>query len=255
MNAKVFTIKNRSLSAKSGQKGYTLVELSISLAIISVILVGALTGVQRLIQNNNANNTLTSAQTAMANAMKVAAVSNDQNIYEDTLGLGRLAAWDPAFVLRNAAGAVTNIRNPFGGFVHTQRNGVGVGTTPAGAGIWYTITGVPNGACFTTASAFNNNSIAIAVSRPVVAANIKANYAFNLTPHTQASGGGIANPAYVAGGANPQTAMAQGAAVAALAAANAAKIDGGLLSVNNLETSCSDGTNQTKDIHVLVAAN
>ena len=40
------------------QKGYSIIELSIALAIISIILVTALTGVQRILRSNNVNEDL-----------------------------------------------------------------------------------------------------------------------------------------------------------------------------------------------------
>ncbi|MBU6369737.1 MAG: prepilin-type N-terminal cleavage/methylation domain-containing protein [Burkholderiales bacterium] len=40
------------------QKGYSIVELSIALAIISIILVTALAGVQRILRSNNVNEDL-----------------------------------------------------------------------------------------------------------------------------------------------------------------------------------------------------
>jgi len=40
------------------QKGYSIIELSIALAIISIILVTSLAGVQRVLRSNNVNNDL-----------------------------------------------------------------------------------------------------------------------------------------------------------------------------------------------------
>ena len=40
------------------QKGYSIIELSIALAIISIILVTALAGVQRILRSNNTNEDL-----------------------------------------------------------------------------------------------------------------------------------------------------------------------------------------------------
>jgi len=40
------------------QKSYSIVELSISLAIISLVLVGSLAGVQRVLRSNNVNKDL-----------------------------------------------------------------------------------------------------------------------------------------------------------------------------------------------------
>lgn len=47
-----------STEAAKSQRGYSLIELSIALAILSVIIVGSLMGVQRILANNRANNIL-----------------------------------------------------------------------------------------------------------------------------------------------------------------------------------------------------
>ena len=54
------------LGAKSRQKGYSIIELSIALAIVSIILVTALTGVQRILRTNNLNEELKKANLLVA---------------------------------------------------------------------------------------------------------------------------------------------------------------------------------------------
>lgn len=49
---------NQAKKAARSQRGYSLIELSISMAILSVIIVGSLVGVQRILANNRANNVL-----------------------------------------------------------------------------------------------------------------------------------------------------------------------------------------------------
>jgi len=49
------------------QKGYSIIELSIALAIISIILVTSLAGVQRVLRSNNLNNELKIVQLGIAN--------------------------------------------------------------------------------------------------------------------------------------------------------------------------------------------
>ena len=48
------------------QKGYSIIELSIALAIISIILVTSLAGVQRVLRSNNLNNELKVVQLGIA---------------------------------------------------------------------------------------------------------------------------------------------------------------------------------------------
>ena len=49
------------------QKGYSIIELSIALAIISIILVTALAGVQRILRSNNVNSDLRGLNLTAAN--------------------------------------------------------------------------------------------------------------------------------------------------------------------------------------------
>ena len=53
------------------QKGYSIIELSIALAIISIILVTALAGVQRILRSNNVNSDLRGLNLTAANLASV----------------------------------------------------------------------------------------------------------------------------------------------------------------------------------------
>ena len=54
----VTTLPEEAKTQAFNQKGYSIIELSIALAIISIILVGSLAGVQRVLRSNNVNSDL-----------------------------------------------------------------------------------------------------------------------------------------------------------------------------------------------------
>jgi prepilin-type N-terminal cleavage/methylation domain-containing protein len=76
------------------QKGYSIIELSIALAIISIILVTALAGVQRILRSNSTNedlkniNLLASKLTVMLSNVPTTAGIVQANRYN---GISRLA--------------------------------------------------------------------------------------------------------------------------------------------------------------------
>ena len=110
------------------QKGYSIVELSIALAIISIILVTALAGVQRILRTNNVNNDLKTINlltarltTMLANNASTSGITNANlialKVFEDFAFKGGVAV------------------NSFGGEVTIVPNIGNVDTTPAGSGL------------------------------------------------------------------------------------------------------------------------
>ncbi len=70
------------------QKGYSIIELSIALAIISIILVTALAGVQRVLRSNNVNNDLRGLNLTAANlATMYSTQANTDGLTMATRGL------------------------------------------------------------------------------------------------------------------------------------------------------------------------
>ena len=149
------------------QAGYTLIELSISLAIIAVLLVGTLTGVQRLLRANNANNTVSSTQAALTNITKLFAASADRGIYA-TQTLAQMGVWERQTLIRDAANAVIGARNPFGGtitvFPNTIGFGAGVNAVEPNLGYWNRLNGIPGESCASVATSFVNTADAIYIS-------------------------------------------------------------------------------------------
>ena len=97
------------------QKGYSIIELSIALAIISIILVTALTGVQRILRSNNVNEDLKNLNLMASKvAVMLTNVQSTANITQANLvGLRTFEGF------RVAANVVTNA---FGGNTQSRQN-------------------------------------------------------------------------------------------------------------------------------------
>lgn len=123
------------------QKGYSIVELSIALAIISIILVTALAGVQRILRSNNVNedlrnlNLLASKLTVM-----LSTVPNTAGIAQAQLANLRMFEGFKT----NAAGVLIN---SFNGGITVAPNNAQLGTVPANGGLIIYSTGLPPEVC------------------------------------------------------------------------------------------------------------
>ncbi len=168
-------MKNSSLFTSPGlrkrQAGYTLIELSISLAIIAVLLVGTLTGVQSLLRANNANNTISSTQAAITNITKLYAASSDKTIYAHA-ELAKMGVWEKSALTTTTVGTVTTAtgaKNPFGGSITVYRNKTGFGAdlnaVADDIGYWYRLNGIPGESCASVATSFVNTADAIYISQ------------------------------------------------------------------------------------------
>lgn len=124
------------------QKGYSIIELSIALAIISIILVGSLAGVQRVLRSNNLNNELKSAQLGMANLTTFLATTNSTS--------GLTSAGAVTLKLFDGLQIDTNnslYKNNFGGFIYTESNKDAIGANLANSGFIYATTNIPQEIC------------------------------------------------------------------------------------------------------------
>lgn len=133
-------------SKKSGksQRGYSLIELSIAMAILSVVIVGSLMGVQRILANNRANNVLQTVP--RVNAALIAATAGAAGGTQVSTNLAvQLGAFEPSAVTGLAA--AQTVRNDFGGQYRVTSNTDPVGTVGAKGGYFFHITNVPQSVC------------------------------------------------------------------------------------------------------------
>ncbi len=143
---------NSQIKQIGKQAGYTLIELSIAIAIISVLIMTALFGVQKILENNNVNTTSQQVTLATANINKYAVMLSDKAFVATTAGAAALGIWPDNIVTKNATGVVTKVSNPFGGEYLTA-------TTANG--YYIAITNVPVSTCLATVAAFGNTASAI----------------------------------------------------------------------------------------------
>ena len=138
-------VKSLPLDVKTqalNQKGYSIIELSIALAIISIILVGSLAGVQRVLRSNNLNNELKSAQLGMANLTTLLATTNS------TSGLNSAGAITLKVFDGLQVDAVNNLyKNNFGGYIYAESNVAAIGGNVANSGFIYATTNIPADIC------------------------------------------------------------------------------------------------------------
>ena len=213
--------QKKSSRSRTHQAGLTLVELSIALAISAVVVMSALIGIRKLIDSNNSRAALTQMGSALANMSKTAQSLNDYSVYDDTLGMAKMGVFDSGALVKSSTNAITQVRNAFGGYVWTRRNGAAVDTLAANNGLWYVITGVPNSACTDVVSGSNNTAISIYVTATGTAPLA--------TPTTQYTG---TSPTNVTSGATP-------------------KLSGGVMNPDNIEKSCGAAASSLKDIYIL----
>ena len=125
---------------KAKQKGYSIVELSIALAIISIILVTALVGVQRILRSNNVNEDLRNLN-LLASKITVM-LTNVQNTAGITqANLVNLRAFEGFRVAGNV------VTNAFGGNITIAPNTVALGTVPVNGGLMLYSTAIPPEVC------------------------------------------------------------------------------------------------------------
>ena len=140
------------------QRGYSIIELSIALAIISLILVGSLAGVQRILRSNNVNKDLTAINLL---ASRLTTISSNMGSTAGTTmaTLNSLNAFEGLNVTAApAAGADPTISNSFGGSFVVAPNAAAIGGYAIGGGFIIYATGVPGAACPDLLLGLNNLS-------------------------------------------------------------------------------------------------
>ena len=155
------------------QAGYTLIELSISVAIIAVLVMTGLYGVPRILATNKV--TIATQQVALANAnySKTAMNSTDRawatvttNYVTNTASTyASMGLWPDQAVLRSGTGnSPYAIQHPFGGMVYSKVNTQAItGFLGIGEGYILKLDNVPANNCLALASAFGATAIKMAI--------------------------------------------------------------------------------------------
>ena len=148
------------INIKKSQRGYSLIELSIVLAIIAVIIAGAVFGVQAILRANNVNKTI--SQTNVAANKIVAKLIRDVNYANaTTVNLTRQGqdVWDAQYV--NVVNGT--VENPFNGAVHVRALASAEGGLAVNEGFVYTISGLPVSVCSDVAGGVEGLATALRV--------------------------------------------------------------------------------------------
>jgi len=139
------------------QAGYTLVELSITVAIIAVLVMTGLYGVPRILATNNISTLSKQVVLATANYSKVNSMSGNSSTktFADTTvastgisTVGAMGIWPTEALTLDSTGTVTAIRHPFGGKIDSQANSNALTGVTVGSGYWIRLAAIPAAQCF-----------------------------------------------------------------------------------------------------------
>ena len=134
------------------QKGYTLVELGIAIAIVAILVVAGLTGVQNILNSNKVNDQL---RTTAKLAGRISTAFSSTSTSGATVATVQTAGgWDPSRV--TVAGGNTTVRSSFNSTETLAFNSTNHSGMSAGSGFVYVIQEVPQSVCIDLAQGMNN---------------------------------------------------------------------------------------------------
>ena len=138
--------------SKSTQRGYSLIELSIALAIVGVVIAGSIVGVQAILQSNNVNKTIRQTNTAVNKIIAKLVRDRDYtNATTTNLSAKGQEVWEPTDI-KDGGKDSREVTHPLASFIFVNGLSVsGAGQTYQNLtdkqGFVYTVTGVPTSAC------------------------------------------------------------------------------------------------------------
>jgi prepilin-type N-terminal cleavage/methylation domain-containing protein len=141
-NRAVNQVPTETKKQSTKQKGYSIIELSIALAIISIILVTSLAGVQRVLRSNNVNNDLRNINLAVASLTALSATQTSTSGVTMANLVG-LKVFD-GFAVDTVNSRVTNA---FGGQITVASNTNAIDGYPANSGFLIYSNNIPSEAC------------------------------------------------------------------------------------------------------------
>jgi len=125
------------------QGGYTLVELAIAVAILAVLIVAGLSGVQGILTSGKVNDQIKAVAKLGSKLSANFSSSSTSGISLSTVA--NLGAWDTSKI--SGSGDTMTIKSAFNTGEFITPNGAAIGSMPVNSGFIYTISGVPSAAC------------------------------------------------------------------------------------------------------------
>ena len=184
------------LAVKPKQGGYTLVELAIAVAILAVLIVAGLTGVQSILTSGKVNEQV---KTVAKLGSKVSANYSSLSTSGVTLAtVANLGGWDTSKV--SGSGATTAVRSAFNSSEFITFNSAAVSGMAANAGFLYTISGVPREACPDLANGIGSLVYGIAVQNAAATPAAVSTYPSASTAQLKTPGTANIDPANLATG-------------------------------------------------------
>ena len=186
----------QAIAVKPKQGGYTLVELAIAVAILAVLIVAGLTGVQSILTSGKVNDQI---KTVAKLGAKVSANFGSLSTSGASLAtVANLGGWDSSKM--SGTGTAMTVRSAFNSSEFITFNAAAISGLAANSGFIYTITGVPKDACPDLANGIGSLVYGIAVQTAAAtpagvstypggsAAQLKSPGTANIDPTTLATG-------------------------------------------------------------------
>lgn len=162
------------------QAGYTLVELSIAVAIIAALIGAGLYGVPRILDTNKVSVAAQQAALANANHSKMASTTSDMSFATVAVAYAANAAvanpyaamglWPDEAVLKTAGSIQYGVQHPFGGYIYPKAIGTAlVNSLGVNEGYILKYDAVPSRVCVALTSALAATATQVLVGAPAAA--------------------------------------------------------------------------------------
>ena len=162
--------------SKSTQRGYSLIELSIALAIVGVVIAGSIVGVQAILTSNNVNKTIKQSNSALGKIIaKLVRDSDYSNANLQTLTARGFDVWQDTDI-KDPGLVGASVTHYLGGNVYvkpvlnndtTEKQSYGISDNQ---GLIYTLSGVPVGGCADLAGGLDGLATAMSIKNETATA-------------------------------------------------------------------------------------